>query len=354
MEINDKVIKEISAIVVIILFGILVFFAIKPLLFAILWGLIFAYIFMPAYDKLKLYLKNDILSASITLILASIIIILPLWFLVPVAFQQIFELYRLSQTLDVGGVVRSILPTASPQIVAQFTAAINAFIGKLASGTLSSLVTTSINFPLFLVDLLVTAFVFFFALKDSEKIKEFTRSISPLSKSKEKIIVQQFKDITYSTIYGRFVVGLVQGLFAGLGFFVFGVKNALVLTMLAMILAVLPVVGVFLLWIPISIYMFISGNVALAIAFTLYNLVIVSNIDNVVLAYIVSKRTALSPLFAFISSIGGLFLFGLIGLILGPLIFAYFIILVDLYRNKNLLDIFSEDESTEAKKSEGK
>lgn len=354
MEINDKVIKEISAIALILLFGILVFFAIKPLIFAILWGLIFAYAFMPVYKKLLSYFKNGMLSAGLTLLLALLIVLIPLWFIIPIAISQIFELYRFSQTLDMSGVISTVFPAASSQFVSQAGVTISTLIGKLTSAVMNSLVNISLNAPLLLVDLFVICFVFFFTLKDSDKIREFVKSISPLSKAKEKIVVQQFNDITYSMIFGHFVVGIAQALLAGLGFLIFGVQNALVLTMIAMFLAVLPILGVFLVWIPIAIYMFAQGNVAIAIAFVLYNLVIVSNIDNLLLMYIVSKRTTLSPVFALISSIGGLFLFGVLGLILGPLIFAYFIILVDLYRNKNLLSLFSEEETVEAKKPESK
>ena len=355
MELDHKLIKEISAIAVIILFGILVFLSIRPIIMAIAWGVILAYIFMPIYNRMHKYLKNDIVSASLTLIIALLLVVLPLWFLLPEAFQQIFELYKLSQSLDLTGFIQSILPSASPQLLTQFAAAINAFIGNIASSILSSIVTTSLNLPRILLDIVVVAFVFFFSLKDSGKILAFIKSISPLSKANEKIVTQQFKDITYSTIYGRFVVGLVQGLFAGIGFLIFGVGNTLVLTIVAIMLAVLPVVGVFLIWIPISIYMFVSGHIVAAIIFTLYNLILVSNIDNLISMYIISKRTTLSPFIALISSVGGLFLFGVIGLILGPLIFAYFIILLDLYRNKNLLSLFSDEESPgESKKSETK
>jgi len=354
MELDHKLIKEISAIAVIILFGVLVFLSIKPIIMAIAWGLILAYIFMPIYNWMHKYLKNEIISASLTLILALLVVVLPLWFLLPGAFQQIFELYKLSQSLNLTGIIQSILPTASPQLLTQFAATINTFMGNLASTLLSSIVATSLNLPSILLDLVVVAFVFFFSLKDSDKIISFVKSISPLSKANEKIVVQQFKDITYSTIYGRFIVGIVQGLFAGLGFLIFGIHNALILTIAAMMLAVLPVVGVFLIWIPISIYMFVSGNITIAIVFTLYNLIWVSNVDNLISMYIISKRTTLSPFIALISSIGGLFLFGVIGLILGPLIFAYFIILLDLYRNKHLLSLFSDEESGESKKSETK
>lgn len=354
MEINDKLVKEISAIVVIILFGALVFFAIKPLIFAIIWGLILGYIFMPVYTRILKKVKNDIAAASLTLLISGLIILIPIWFITPLIVGQIFEIYKFSQALDLQGFIESAFPGASSQFIAQFSAATNTVIGKLASAAMSSLVDLSLNVPMMLVDVFIAGFVFFFALKDADKMKTFIKSVSPLSKSKEKIVIKQFKDITYSTIYGRVVVGIAQGLLAGLGFLIFGVKNALVLTLLALLFSILPVLGAFIVWIPVAIYMFALGNIAIAIAFVLYNLILVSNIDNLLMAYIVSKRTTLSPVFALISSIGGLFLFGIIGLILGPLIFAYFIILVDLYRNRNLLELFAKEEPAETKKSESK
>jgi predicted PurR-regulated permease PerM len=354
MEINDKVVKEVSAIGVILLFGILVFFAIQPLLFAVIWGLILGYVFMPIYNWLLKYVKNGYVAAVLTLLLAILLILIPLWFIIPLMVQQIFGVYSSLQALNLGAFISSIFPSASAQFVVQATATLNVVISKLTSSMMTSLIDISLNLPLLFVDIVIVAFVFFFTLKDGDKLKEFVKSISPLSKTKEKMVIKQFKDITYSTIFGRFVVGIVQGLLSGLGFLMFGVDNALLFTMLAVFMAVLPSLGVYLIWIPIAIYMFATGSVALAIAFVLYNLVLVSNIDNFLLAYIISKRTTLSPVIALVSSIGGLFLFGLIGIILGPLIFAYFIILLDLYRNKNLLDLFSKEEPAEPVKSESK
>jgi predicted PurR-regulated permease PerM len=344
MELNDKAIREFSAILVVVLFGVLVFFAIRPMLFAVIWGLVLAYIFMPAYHKINNYIKNKTLAASITLILIAAVVLVPLWFIVPMMVQQIFELFRTSQTLDMTGLIQNIFPTASSQFSTQLGLTLNTLIGKATSAAMSSLVSFFMNIPLLVINLFVVGFVFFFTLRDSEKLKEFVKGISPLSKAKEKIVIKHFQDVTYSTIYGRFLVGIVQGLLAGLGFFIFGVNNALILSVFAILLCILPIVGVFLLWIPIGIYMIASGEIAIAIAFILYNAIIVSNIDNLLLTYIVSKKTNLSPVFALISSIGGLFLFGVIGLVLGPLIFAYFIILVDLYREKNLLGLFSSDD----------
>ncbi len=344
MEINEKLVKELLAITLIIIFGVLIFFAIKPILFAILWGMIFAYVFLPVYKRLLYYVKNSYVASALTLIIAILIILIPLWFIIPLAVQQIFEVYKFSLSLNFDSLISAVFPSASQSFIIQASAVLNTILGKLTSYVLNVLIELSLNIPLLLLDLIIVALIFFFTLKDSEKLKEFVRSLSPLSISNEKLVVKHFKDITYSTIYGRFVVGVVQGLLSGLGFLVFGINNALILTMFSVFLAVLPMLGVYFVWIPVAIYLFASGKIIIAVVFVLYNLIIVSNIDNVLIAYMVSKRTSLSPLIALISSIGGLFLFGVIGLILGPLLFAYFIILVDLYRNKNLLGLFSAEE----------
>jgi len=353
MDFNEKTIREISAVVVVIIFGVLVFLAMKPILFAILWGLILAYVFFPVYRKVGHYIKNKTVSAILVSLIATAIILIPLWFVIPMMVQQIFEIFRFSQTLDMGSFVQNIFPGASSPFVTQLTVTLSTLVSKMSTALLDSLVKSFMNLPLMLIDFIVICFVFFFALRDSDKLKQFVKSVSPISKSKEHLWVKPFKDVTYSIIYGNFIVGLVQGLTAGLGFLIFGVKNALVLTVLATFLAVLPIAGAFMVWIPIAIYMFAAGNAGMAIAFTLYNVILVSNVDNIIRAYILSRRTNLSPVFALISAVGGLFLFGVIGLILGPLIFAYFIILLDMYKEKNLLSLFAKEEDGK-KNSQGK
>jgi len=347
MELNEKSIKEISAIALIIAFAVLVLLIIRPIFSAILWGLIIAYVSYPVFDFLNKYVGNRSLSAAITLLLVIIILIIPLWFIIPIMIQQIFEIFKLSQSIDLYGAIKSLFPTASEAFSLQLTTSLNSFASKLASSSMNSLINTFVNLPLILVSIVISGFIFFFALRDSDKLKEFIKGISPITKSREKILVKNFKEITYSIVYGNIIVGIVQGIVCGIGFWIFGIKNAIALSAIAIFLAILPVAGVFILWIPIAIYLFAQGNIPIAIAFVFYNILIVSNTDNILRAYIVSKSSNLSTLFALISSIGGLFAFGVIGLILGPLIFAYFIILLDLYREKNLLSLFYETEPKE-------
>jgi predicted PurR-regulated permease PerM len=167
--------------------------------------------------------------------------------------------------------------------------------------------------------------------------------ISPFGKSHENVVIKQFKRITDSVIYGQVVVGILQGVLAGVALILLNVPNSIVLTVVAIILSIVPFVGPAFVWIPTAIYLFYIGKSTTLLAiFVIYNLLIVSNIDNLVRAYIVSKKSEISSAIILVGMIGGLFMFGLLGLILGPLILAYFLVLLKSYKDNDLHNIFSD------------
>jgi predicted PurR-regulated permease PerM len=157
----------------------------------------------------------------------------------------------------------------------------------------------------------------------------------PFSPETEEKLFKSSKDVTSSVLYGLILVGLVQGVIIGGGFFIFGVPNALLLTFFAILTGILPIIGPALIWIPVVIYLLIAGNTVPAIGVLVFGL-ICSSIDNLLRPIFVSRRTKLNPVVALIGMIGGLFLFGILGVILGPLILSYLLILLDLYRNKKI------------------
>ncbi len=184
-------------------------------------------------------------------------------------------------------------------------------------------------------------FVFFFSLRDADKLKEFTSGISPFNKNQQGVLVKHFRDITDSIIFGQVVIGFLQGVLAGLGFLIFGVPNPLVLMVLAIIVGILPILGPPLIWIPLTIYFFATGNPAIAIGFLVYNIVVVTGLEYFLRIYIVSKRTKLPTVIILVGMIGGLFIFGALGFILGPLILAYFLVLLKAYKEKALSNLFA-------------
>ena len=167
----------------------------------------------------------------------------------------------------------------------------------------------------------------------------------PFHKNLEKEIFESSKDITYSVIYGQIIVGLMQGIIVGIGFFVLGIPNALFLTILACLAGIFPVIGTTIIWLPVALYMFVTGSEFIALGIAIFG--VLSNlVDNFVRPLIVSKKARMHPALVLIGMIGGLFFFGILGFILGPLILAYLFILLDLYRNKKTPGLFITDDSS--------
>ncbi|MDO8563521.1 MAG: AI-2E family transporter [Nanoarchaeota archaeon] len=344
MNFNDQDFKKAGVIFLMIILGVLTFFLLKSVLLPIVGGLLLAYIFSPLYRKMLLGIKNRTLTAFVVSILVIIIIVLPLWFVIPIMLQQVFDIFALSQTLSFQEVATTLFPTANSQFAAQFSITLTNFINQLSSGILKSLTSFFLDLPTITIKLFIVFFVFFYALRDGNVLKEFVANISPFNKTKEKILVSQFKNITDSVVYGQIIVGLVQGGLAGLGFLIFGIDNALVLTTLAIFFSILPIVGPFIIWIPVAIFLISSGQVGTGIAYLLYNLLIVSTFDNFLRTYFVARRTDISPAIIFVSMIGGFTVFGIIGLILGPLIAAYFVLFLQAYRDRTIMHLFHTPE----------
>jgi len=343
MPIDAKSINRVSAAILILLLIVVAFLILKPIFLAIITGLILAYVVNPIYKKINSGIKRPTLSAFIVCFLLIFMILVPIWFLVPIIIKQVFEMFGFLQGVEIGTILVRLFPRAPPQFLAEVTAVSANFIGQITTGTLNWLVNFLIDLPNLLLQAAVLLFVFFFAMRDQEKLKDYVSDLSPLKKSQEKILIKEFKEITSSIIYGYVIIGIIQGIATGIGLFIFGVPKALLLTILAIFSSMFPLFGPWLVWLPAAIYLFVKGNMFLAIGFTIYSALVVSSLDNILRPYIVSRRSSISPVIALIGMIGGLFVFGLLGLILGPLILAYLIIFLTAYKNKQLSSMFGKD-----------
>jgi predicted PurR-regulated permease PerM len=349
MVFDDKETAKFWTLGAIIVLGILVFILLKPVIISVFSGLIIAYLCNPLYKRLLKYIPARNVSAAIILILLILIIILPVWLVLPITINQFFQVFKTTQTLDITSIFQTVLPSASKDFVTQAALTTTAIISKASAAVLEGMVNFFSNAPIILLNILILGFVFFFGLRDSDKLGELVREISPLNKAKEKLLVQQFKDITEAIIYGQLIIGIIQGLLAGIGFIVFGVPNAALLTILTIFFAVIPLLGPYIVYIPVAIFLLAGSSTGTAIAFILYNILIVSTLDNFLRAYIISKKTQISPAIVFVGMIAGLFMFGIIGLLIGPLILAYFLVIIQLYRDKELSGLFVKEEVSKVK-----
>ena len=159
------------------------------------------------------------------------------------------------------------------------------------------------------------------------------------SKDVEKKLIQSSTDITISVVYGQIVIGIIQGLIVGFGFLIFGVPKTIFLTLLAVIAGILPIIGPTIIWIPVVLYLLSNGNTFAAAGVAVFG-VISFAIDHFVRPYLITKSSKMHPLLSLIGMTGGFFFFGVLGFLLGPLILAYVIIILEVYRGKELQGFF--------------
>lgn len=313
---------------------VLLFFLLKPILLSIILGIVLAFIFAPVYDWIYKKLKVKNISAIIICIFLLLLIVLPVWFLTPIAMQESIKIYMASQKIDYAALLKNIFPSLfASEFSAEIGSILHSFITKLTNSLMNSLSNIILNFPTLALQFVVAIFVFFFALRDKKEFASYIKSIFPFSKEIENKFFESTKLITSSVIYGYIFIGIIQGIILGVGLLIFKIPNPLILTIFAIIAGIMPIIGPGIVWVPLSIYLFVSGNNFPAIGIIIFGLV--SFFFNLLLTPIfVSKRAKLHPGITLIGMIGGLFLFGILGLLIGPLILAYFIIMLEFYRGK--------------------
>ena len=338
---EDIYFTKIMNTIILIFLIVLSFFLLKPILLSIIVALILAFIFSPIYNLFLKKLGSKNLAASLTCLLLALLIILPIWFLTPIVLDQSFKVFQSSQQIDFVTPLKTIFPDlfASDIFSTEIGSILHSFVIKITNSLVNHLSQLILNFPTLFLQFLVVFFTFFFVIRDKEKFVSYIQSLLPFSKDVEKKLFASSKEITISVIYGQIIVGILQGLVVGIGFFIFKVPNALFLTLLASLAGIFPIIGTTIIWLPVVIYFLIGGNTFPAVGVGIFGL-ISSALDSLIRSIIVAKRTQMHSALILIGMIGGLFLFGILGFILGPLILAYLLIILEIYRKKNSPGIF--------------
>lgn len=334
---DDDYFKKFGTLIILLILIVLSFLVLKPILLSIIIGIILAVVFAPIYDFIFKITNSKNLSSTIICIFLALIIILPIWFLTPIVLQQSFEVYLFAQQIDFVTPLKSFFPSvfASEAFSEEIASILFSFVTNLANIAVNSFAKFILNFPAFFFQLIVVFFTLFFVLRDKEQFSDYVKGISPFSKEVEKKLFKSSRNITLSVIYGQVFIGLIQGVITGIGFFIFNVNNALFLTLLASLAGIFPVIGTTIIWLPVAIYLFIGDNTLASIGVAVFG-VFASSIDNILRPMIVSRRARMHPLILLIGMIGGLFFFGILGFILGPLILAYIFIILETYRTERV------------------
>jgi predicted PurR-regulated permease PerM len=309
----------------------LVIFIFLPFLGAIVLAITLSILFHPIYSELqKIIPRWPGLAAFITVIAGIVIILLPLTYFGFKIFAETQNLYIHVTSGNTGNFfefIQSIIHKYIPWFTVDFDQYAKQLLQMLA-GSLGSIFSTITSLT---ISLLISLFTFYYLLKDGYRLKNAIIKISPLSNQNTDEILTKMSHMANSVIKGSLVVAIAQGILVGLGFFAFGLSNPVLWGSVAIVASLIPMAGTALVIVPGVISLFLSGNIAGAIALGIWGIILVGLADNFLRPYLIERDSKIHPLLALLSVLGGLAVFGTTGLLLGPLILSLFLALMDIY-----------------------
>ncbi len=177
-----------------------------------------------------------------------------------------------------------------------------------------------------------SVFTLFFFLRDGESIVERLRWLLPVDPSQTDRLLSQAREVIFATVFGNVSVAATQGLLGGLAFLAVGLPSAALWGTVMGVLSLLPLIGATLIWFPAGVWLIANGEVAGGVGLLAFGALVISSVDNFLRALLVGGRTELHPLVVFFSVLGGVALLGAAGVILGPVLFAVAVSLLEMAR----------------------
>ncbi|MBP8830053.1 MAG: AI-2E family transporter [Desulfobacter sp.] len=332
-----------SFLLLLVLFISAVFLVmIKSFLMAILLAGIFSALAYPFYERLNKWLKGRQAAASgITIMIIILIVLLPLSGLLGIVTSQAIKVGQtatpwvqkqlsspvaISQWLEDLPFYEQVEPYRETIYIKAgevVGAASQFFVNGLQTATMGT-----INF-IFMVAILL--YTMFFFLIDGDRLLKKILFYMPLDDKYERRLLDKFTSVARATIKGTTIIGIVQGGASGIAFAVVGIDSSFFWGAVMTVLSIIPAVGTALIWIPAALWLFAEGAWFKAGALIVFCGMIVGSADNLLRPRLVGKDTEMHDLLILFSTLGGIAMFGIIGIIIGPIIAALFVTIWDIY-----------------------
>ena len=309
----------------------------KPFFGTIFWACAITVIFYPLQQRLiKLLNGRTNTSALLTLTACILIVVLPVTFLISSVIAEGANVYDKLESGEINPAqyieqVRTAFPA-----VQQTLERVGLDVAKIKEGALSVtmssgkwLAQNALNigqntFKL-LLNICLMLYLTFFLLRDGNYLLELLIRALPLGDARERMLFAKFGEVTRATIKGNLVIAIIQGTLGGLIFWVLGIPGALLWGVVMAVLSLIPAVGPAIVWAPVALYLFATGDNVKAIILIAFGAGVIGLVDNILRPILVGRDTKLPDYIVLLSTLGGLGLFGINGFVIGPLVAALFI-----------------------------
>jgi predicted PurR-regulated permease PerM len=321
--------KQVILLALIVLIGITLIWQLYYFIPGVLGAITLYILTRQFYYKLTVQYKWKKWVAALGIIIVCVIIFLiPLWAVIQFLIPKLAYTFSHTEQLMAQGqrlldVLRSYIPQLKITEV-QIQEAVQK-LALIVPGFLNATLSLLINF-------LTAIFMLYFMFIGGVKMESYVAAFLPMNAKNTGTLWQETRNMVVSNAIGIPILIFCQCIIAIIGYLIFGVQQPVIWGVLTGLASVLPVVGTMIIWVPVCIVVLASGKIGAGIGLALYCAIIVSNIDNVLRFTIMKKIGDVHPLITVFGVVVGLQLFGLMGLIFGPLLIAYFFILIKIYR----------------------
>jgi predicted PurR-regulated permease PerM len=309
---------------------VLTFFLLQPFGTYLVLAGILTYYLGPLKRYLRRYMRSEALCAAILVVLVVLLVVAPSIYVTTHLVSQVSSAYNDFKEARIGERLGRFVQQKTGREIEFYRiflnlleSARNFLVGSAPNllGSLTSLV----------VGLFIMFFVIYYALQESGELGRRLARLIPLEAGLKDKMLEEIRGVLEGVLYGQVITAVVVGALEGIGFLIFGVGNAIFWAVMMMILSFIPVLGTPLVWVPAGIYLIVEGHLGRGLGLLIYSTIAVVYVDNFLKPRLISDKSRIHPIIILIGVLGGLELFGFIGLVIGPLVLALLIRMLVFY-----------------------
>ena len=311
-----------------VVFLLLTILLVWPVFPYVVLGMVLSFLLHPLERRLQRVIPSAGVRAGLLTLLATLLVLLPLVYAVQRVTRELGSAAQLDRMRQLLENARLWLENHQAQVVA---AGMVEAVEQGQNFLLSSIPNLFGSVFHVVLGIFVCLFVFYYFTKEGADIWQALVEAIPLPQRIKLVIHEGVAGLLRGIFYGQLITAIIQGIVGGIGLVIFQVPQPFLLTGLMMVFAFLPVVGATLIWAPAGILKLMAGQTFQGLGLLIYGVVLVMNIDNVIKPRLIAAHSRVHPLVILIGMIGGIEVFGFIGLLVGPVIFGIFLQLLQFF-----------------------
>ena len=320
---------------------VLFLYLLLPFFFPIFWAAVIAGVFRPLYRRINRKLNRPNLSTAVFFLLIALLLLLPTAIVGTLVFNESVQIYeKLSpDTKNMDRSVQRFINTIADNSIARLfhinKAMLIAKTTEVAQGItkyifvhLTDLTQNTLGL---LVQFAIMLYTLFYFVRDGDRFLRMGMKILPLGMGREKLLFDRFIVTAKSTLKVTLILGGIQGALGGIVFFVTGVEGAVIWGLMMILMAIVPMVGCTIIWAPAGVLMLLYGHIWEGILILAFGTLVISTVDNLLRPILIGQDVEMHPLLIFLSTLGGIILFGFSGFVIGPVITSLLIAIWEIY-----------------------